>query len=303
MELWLAPLERVTDCAFRTLCYQYGADMTMTPFVKIDSFLREKPKATLRFDVLSDTPTEVQLLTNNIKETQKFTEWFNSTDSFELPANYEGALSQSEINFERNITPLKRTVNLSNVSGFNLNVGCPDPYIVETGRGAALVKRTKRICDLVEILKKTDLPVSIKMRLGANAREKENKVYLRLVQNCEADAFIIHARHGKESYNEPADASIFPELVATGKKIIANCDIKTKDDVEHFKHVGAAGAMIGREAVLNPQIFSRIKGKSRDTSYEKIRAEYQILARMYDIPKQNYLFTYNHIGGVFEHRV
>lgn len=240
-------------------------------------------------------------MTNNLKETQKFVDWFSKTKEFVLPES-KNLLSQSGLLTET-AERAPRTVSLSRVSGWDLNVGCPDPYVVKTGRGSALIKRTKRVCDIVSLLKSTGLPVSVKLRLGADLQQKEHKVYLRLVEACRADTFILHARHGKESYNDPADASVFPELVETGKRIIANCDVKNKKDVEKFRRMGVAGVMIGRQAVIEPQVFAHLKGRGLKASYEKVKKEYSALAWRFDIPKQNFLFTLNHIGHDFEHRV
>ena len=46
MKLWLAPLEGISDCAFRTLCYNYGADLTFTPMIRVES-LNIKNKSSL----------------------------------------------------------------------------------------------------------------------------------------------------------------------------------------------------------------------------------------------------------------
>ena len=75
----------------------------------------------------------------------------------------------------------------------------------------------------------------------------------------DADFFIVHARHGKERDKDPADFSVYEECVQTGKKIIANGDIKTKEQIEYLKSIGIKGAMIGREALDNPQIFNQLK--------------------------------------------
>ena len=45
MEFWLAPMEGVTDCAFRTLCCKYGADLTFAPMARVDSILRNRNEA------------------------------------------------------------------------------------------------------------------------------------------------------------------------------------------------------------------------------------------------------------------
>ncbi len=55
-----------------------------------------------------------------------------------------------------------------------------------------------------------------------NKFEKEKKVYLNLINEVDADFFIVHARHGQETYEDPVDSSVYEECVKTNKIIIAN---------------------------------------------------------------------------------
>ena len=122
-----------------------------------------------------------------------------------------------------------------------------------------MIKRTAKVKRLIQIVKKHNYSVSIKMRLGMNGYEKNKKTYLNLIKEVDADFFIIHARHGKERDKNPADFSVYEKCVQTGKIIIANGDIKTKEQIEYLKSIGVKGAMIGREALDNPQIFNQLK--------------------------------------------
>jgi len=92
-----------------------------------------------------------------------------------------------------------------------------------------------------------------------NKFEKEKKTYLNLIKEVDADFFIVHAKHGKERSKDPADFSVYKECVETNKVIIANGDIKTKEQIEYLKSIGVKGAMIGRAAVEDPSIFKRLK--------------------------------------------
>ena len=248
MKLMLAPLEGVSDCAFRTLCYQHGADLTFTEMIRVDSLVR-KNKATLAMlDLLNNTPTGIQLLAVKRDILQQFAASFSSY----------------------NITS----------ACFNLNLGCPSPDVITQGGGVALMKRCQRVNELVGILRKLGLPISIKMRLGLNAYEKKHKVYLNLIKTVDADAFIIHARHARQSSQEPADWSVFEECIATGKHIIPNGDIHKREHVASFKNLGIKEVMIGRAAVVNPSIFNYLKGKDL-LSPEQLKEEYACLCKKY----------------------
>ncbi|MSR86059.1 tRNA-dihydrouridine synthase family protein [Candidatus Woesearchaeota archaeon] len=248
MKLWLAPLEGVSDCAFRTLCYQYGADLTFTEMIRVDGLVKRNKSTLALLDLKNDTPTGVQLLAVKPEILKKFVQEF----------------------FSYSIDPVC----------FNLNLGCPSPDVVVQGGGAALIKRTKRVAELVEILKKLNYPVSVKIRLGLNALEKEKKVYLSLLKEVDADAFIIHARHARQKSFEAADWTIFEECLATEKKIIPNGDISTAEDILFFKKMGIKEIMIGRAAVRNPSIFQLLKG-GKGESTGLVTKKYISLAEKY----------------------
>ena len=113
-----------------------------------------------------------------------------------------------------------------------------------------------------------------------NLFEKEKKVYLNLIQKVDADFFIVHARHGSEHYEAEADYSVFQECVETGKIIIANGDIDSREKVQFLKSIGVSGVMIVRAAVRNPSIFNHLKGKSLEAE-QTLRKEYLKLAEKY----------------------
>ncbi|MBW2998497.1 tRNA-dihydrouridine synthase, partial [Candidatus Woesearchaeota archaeon] len=130
---------------------------------------------------------------------------------------------------------------------------------IQKGIGCALIKRITKVNKLVKVIKDHGYSPSIKIRLGMNEFEKRRKNYLHLIEQVDADFFIVHARDGSQTYNDPADFSVYEECVKTGKVIIANGDIKTKKQVDELKKIGVKGVMIGREAVSNPRIFNELK--------------------------------------------
>ncbi len=244
----LAPMEDYTDNAFRTLCFKYGAELTFTEMAKIDGLAR-KNKATLnKIKILNSTPTEIQLVLGKEEMLEKFLKDFTPTDGFE---------------------------------GFNFNYGCPAPEITKLGRGCAMVKRISKTNRLIEIVKKYNHSVSIKMRLGETAYEKKMKAYLNLINNTNPDYFIVHARTGVETYSHKSDFSVFAECVDTGKIIIANGDIDTKEKTDELNRIGIQGAMIGRAAVRDPCIFNRLMGARELPTIEQLKKEYSDFAMLY----------------------
>lgn len=223
----LAPIEDMTSNAFRTLCFKYGADLTFTELIRVEGLAKKNECTWSRLDFHDSTPTVIQLLGAKESCFRKFLDMFKPSDGFK---------------------------------GFNLNLGCPSPRIIELGQGCAMVRRISKTKKIVSILRGRGYDVSIKMRLGINERDRQYKSYLHLLDAVDADFFVVHPRYGNETYDTAADFSVYEECAKTGRTIIANGDIKAKEQIDYLKSAGVKGAMIGREAILDPCIFNTLKG-------------------------------------------
>jgi tRNA-dihydrouridine synthase B len=259
-----APLEDISDNAYRTICHKYGADITFTEMVRVEALAKNNASTWSRLDFCDDTPTIIQLLVAKEDRLKKFLGMFKPSPGF---------------------------------LGFNLNLGCPSPHVVKIGQGCAMVKRIAKTKKLVEIIKSFGYPVSIKMRLGMNKYEKENKVYLSLIKYVDADFFIVHGRHGGQSYAEAPDYSVFEEIVATGKVIIANGDIDSAEKIDYFKKIGVKGVMIGRSAVIDPTLFGKLKNQEVP-DVETIKNEYLAISDQNNSPfryRKRFLTYFNNL--------
>src|SRR3989338_3018839 len=158
-QLWLSPMESVSDLGFRTVCYQHGASLTFTEMIRASALVQGN-KATLSL-IDTYTPsvkTGIQLLVSNTEILQKA-----------LAMIREGIDTKDG--------------RFSNLSCIDLNFGCPSPEIINSGQGPALLKRTAKMKELLMILQReAPLPCGIKIRLGMNERERQQKVYLRIVE-------------------------------------------------------------------------------------------------------------------------
>ncbi len=257
----LAPLEDYSGPAFRSLCHKYGADLTFTEMVRVEGTVRNNKATLSKLCFPDNTPIQIQFLIGNENQLEKYLSSFKSFDGFE---------------------------------GFNLNLGCPSAEIIKAGRGAGMVKRLSKAQRTVAIVKKQNHPVSIKMRLGANALEKSYKVYLRLIQNVDVDFFIVHPKHGMVTSDEPTDDLVYLECVdaakARGIPIIANGGIDSKQKIDWLKSIGVGGAMIGRAAITNPSIFNLLLDK-KVPSKEALTKEYAELSKKLG-EKEKYLNNY-----------
>ncbi len=247
---FLAPMEDITGSAFRTVCFGLGADVTFTELVRVQALARKNQSTWSRIVFHDDTPTVIQLLGSRDVFFKKFLSDFEPKKGF---------------------------------LGFNLNLGCPSPRIIALGQGCAMVRRISKVKKLAAIIRDAGYGFSVKMRLGLNKQDKDNRVYLNLIDAVDADYFVVHARYGSQTYAEPADHSVFEKCVAFGKTIIANGDIKSLEQVELLKNAGVKGAMIGRAAVREPWIFARLKGLDFPSA-DEVSKQYMSLAKKFDEP-------------------
>lgn len=246
--LMTAPLEDVTDSVYRTLAHKYGADITFTEMTRLEGLARKNKSTWSRIKIPDNTPTQIQIIGSSESSLKKFLRMYEPENGF---------------------------------LGFNLNLGCPSPEMINYGYGCAMIKRVTKVKKMVSIIKSYGYPCSIKLRLGMNQFEKDKKTYLNLVNSVDADFFIIHTRHGNEFYDTPADYSVIDECVATKKIIIINGDVKTVEQINLLRRKGARGAMIGRAAIPNMALFNELKGENI-LSMTLLKQEYLELAEMRD---------------------
>jgi tRNA-dihydrouridine synthase B len=226
----LASMEGYTNSVFRTLTHFHGADLTFTEMSHVQGILRKSKDSLKRLSIKDSTPVQIQLLSSSEKKLDQLLSGFQEFKGFR---------------------------------GFNLNLSCPSRAVIKHGKGAAMVKRAKKTRRLVELIRDYGFPVSIKIRLGLNQFEKDNKLYLNCLRGVDPDFFIVHAKHAGQSSAEAEDYSIFPECVQEAREIpvVANGGINSSGKVHMLQSLGVKGVMIGRAALDNPNIFDMIKNE------------------------------------------
>lgn len=221
----LAPMEGITDAAFRTLAYQNGADLTFTEIARVSNLARGKKGELARIAIPDSTPTQIQLAGSKLDEYERFLSVFKAPEGFR---------------------------------GFNLNLGCPSPSFIRQGIGAAMIKRVTRVQEIIRLINGHGYECSVKLRLGLNQYEKERGAYLNLIRNVDASFFIVHARTAAQTERDPVDVLVYNRCIATGKKIVANGGIRTREQAMEMKAKGMYGAMIGKIAINNPNVFREL---------------------------------------------
>lgn len=232
--LVLAPMEGVTDATFRQVINRAGRpDLFFTEFTNVSSYASEKGRANAleRLKVVDgDKPIIAQI-------------WGKNPEHFKEAA---GALKG--LGFD----------------GVDLNMGCPDKNVNKTGGGAAMIKTPElaREC-LMQAREATDLPVSIKTRLGFYKVE-EYKDWLSFLFSLNLPALTVHLRTRKEMSKVSAHFELIEEIVkmrdeiAPKTKLIINGDILDFEMAKKLQveHPGVDGWMIGRGVFSNPFCFN-----------------------------------------------
>ncbi|MCH5164955.1 MAG: tRNA-dihydrouridine synthase [Clostridiales bacterium] len=213
----LAPMAGYTDIAFRELCKECGAGLTVTEMVSVRG-LDHGNKATRELMRLSpfETPSCVQVFGSN-------------PDDFSRAAE----VIESDI--------------------IDVNMGCPMPKIVKNGDGAALLNDPKRAGDIVRALvNATDKPITVKTRLGYNTGNNQAAELIESVEQAGAAAVAVHGRYAEQRYAGNADYSEIEKIARTSSiPIIVNGDLTDCEAKPPF-----AAVMIGRAALNNPAVFS-----------------------------------------------
>lgn len=152
----------------------------------------------------------------------------------------------------------------------DLNCGCPVRKVRAANAGSKLMEDPARIGRLVATMRKnTNLPVSIKIRVGT-AEGRFNAVEIaRIAENEGADWITVHGRHAKEAYGTPCRYEEIARVVgAVSIPVVGNGDVRDGATARAmFEKTGVIGAMVGRACMGAPWVFDRIKTECSGKEY------------------------------------
>lgn len=143
----------------------------------------------------------------------------------------------------------------------DLNMGCPAPAVGRLGAGIRLMEKPEEVRLMVrEARKRTQLPLTAKIRLGIELDEQKLKDFCTMLEDEGIDLLSVHARIKEESFARRPRWDWIAKVKEWIKiPVIANGGIFSVQDAENCLSVsGADGLMIGRGAVAKPWLFAEI---------------------------------------------
>jgi tRNA-dihydrouridine synthase B len=152
-------------------------------------------------------------------------------------------------------------VESSGAEVVDINFGCSVRKIIKTGSGAALMRTPDLAQDLLKAVRRAiRIPLTIKIRSGWDASGEQAVHISRIAENCGVDAVAVHPRTAGQLFGGRADWSIIAAVKSkVSIPVIGNGDIKSAGDAERMlAETGCDGVMIGRKAIGDPDIFSRV---------------------------------------------
>ena len=227
----LAPMEDVTDPAFRLMCKEFGADMVYTEFVSADALIRSVSKTEQKLNISdAERPVAIQIYGRDVDT----------------------------------MVQAARIVEQARPDVIDLNFGCPVKRVAGKGAGAGMLRNIPLMLDITRaVVDAVRLPVTVKTRLGWDAESKIIVALAEQLQDCGIAALTIHGRTRAQMYTGEADWTLIGEVKNNPRMripIIGNGDITTPQRAaECFDRYGVDGIMVGRASFGRPWIFKEIR--------------------------------------------
>ena len=227
--LFLGPMAGVTDWAFRTVCAELGAGVTVTEMVSSRALIyKDKKSAAL------------------LKKNE------GSICGAQIFGNDPQIMAQGA----------QLALEISNADFIDINMGCPMPKIANSGDGCGLMRTPELAGEIVSaVTKAVNVPVTVKCRLGWDKGSINVLEFTRRMEDNGAALLTVHGRTRSMLYTGVADWEMIHKVKQQCTvPVIANGDIISGEAaVKCLKWTGADGVMIGRSTFGNPWVFSEVK--------------------------------------------
>jgi len=226
--LILAPMDGISDAAFRLLTRRLGSAYSVSEFINTLDYANQKnyqKKRLLARD--EERPFAAQLLDND------------AVRMAECAARIEEEFHPDMI---------------------DINMGCAAKSVAGRGAGVGMMRNPQLVKDAVALVSRAvKVPVTVKTRIGWDSNTQNFLEIANLAAENGAQAITLHGRTGKISYQKPAQWQPIAELKRAFPQlpVIGNGDVATPADARRMlEETGCDAVMIGRSAKANPWIFS-----------------------------------------------
>ena len=247
--VFFAPLAGYTNYPFRLLCKGYGAGLCFTEMVSAKG---------LKYG------------SENTKEL------LYTTDAEGLTA---AQIFGSDPAIMREACEGK---DLEKFPIIDINMGCPVPKIYKNGEGSALLENPKLAEKIVTECVKSGKTITVKFRIGVDGEHIITEEFAKRMAGAGASLLTVHGRTKDKIYaGEVNTDEIAKAVQAVEIPVIANGGVFSRADGEELmRKTGAAGVMIARAALSDPQIFTEFSGlekESKRVMFEKQMSETRAL--------------------------
>ena len=220
-------MEDVSDPPFRVLCKRYGADLLYTEFISSGGLVHdaEGSRKKLDFDE-AERPLAIQIFGGEIEQVRE----------------------------------AARIVDSVKPDILDINFGCPVKKVVCKDGGAGILRDLPKMKAITEaVVDATDLPVTVKTRLGWDDGSIRIVEVARMLEDIGVQALAVHARTRSQMYRGDARWEWFRRIREESRltiPLIGNGDATSPERIKRmFDETGVDAVMVGRGAIGNPWIF------------------------------------------------
>ncbi len=224
----LAPMAGVTDKPFRVLCKQLGAGLAVSEMTISDPRFWNTAKSRQRMDHAGEPdPVSVQIA---------------GTDPRQLA-------EAARYNVDHGAQLI------------DINMGCPAKKVCNAWAGSALMQDEALVAGILEaVVAAVDVPVTLKIRTGWCATQRNAPVIARIAEDAGIAALAVHGRTRDQHYTGIAEYETIADIKSRlSIPVIANGDVDSPAKAHAvLEATGCDAVMVGRSAQGRPWIFREI---------------------------------------------